>query len=540
MFSSRLAYCTLFGNTFRYRLFRILNSYKFGAAKTKEKFYKMILFFIFFLFKAIFISSITYLCLGNANWTLLVLDITISDYLNLLGYITNIFKYVLNGIRIPRFFGIPIFLSYLSIFSLLFSKKELENTKKQKAFTNKIITISSIIIGILFFINITDLEKLYKRKQHISQLKQVAKFLKNTQNYPIVPLLWLNDNDIIYDAGLGCENESIDQERSYVDININISNCFFKRYSVYSGWGGIIYVDDGSYSMNVNFSMFYRCACSSQGGAISFSSTNSYLRMICAYRCSCGASYGGHFANIYASQINQFEYLSVSSCSDASYGYYSIFTGKGDQRVDNTNSSMNNAKEGSGIRTWYPYSFTSSYCTFSNNKASHSICIYFSSSPETISMLYANIVHNNSPSNGVVYTNGVGPKKMMYCIFNYNQNTLFCVDEGSFEVSHSYIDHSSSSFSTSTTVSILNNNSFINRTTYQLQFFNSHYCNTDIPEKTGGQSQDILSSLLLLIVYSVVVLLFVTLLAYLYFYKRIATNLIASHQLEYTLWLSKV
>jgi len=118
-------------------------------------------------------------------------------------------------------------------------------------------------------------------------------------------VLWLNDNEIICNVGLGCESESIDQGRSYVDKNINISNCFFSRSSSYSGHGGVIYVNVGSYSMNVNYSMFYNCFCSSWGGAIYFDSSNSYLRMICANSCSCGASYSGHFAYLLASQVNQ-------------------------------------------------------------------------------------------------------------------------------------------------------------------------------------------------------------------------------------------
>jgi len=138
-------------------------------------------------------------------------------------------------------------------------------------------------------------------------------------------VLWLNDNEIICNVGLGCESESIGHGRSYVDKNINISNCFFSRYSSYSGNGGVICVNVGSYSMNVNYSMFYNCVCSSHGGAIYFSSSNSYLRMICANRCSCGVSYSGHFAYLSASQVNQVEYLSVSNCSHTTSGYYTIW-----------------------------------------------------------------------------------------------------------------------------------------------------------------------------------------------------------------------
>jgi len=288
----------------------------------------------------------------------------------------------------------------------------------------------------------------------------------------------LNDNEIICNVGLGCENESIGQGRSYVDKNINISNCFFSRSSSYSGDGGVIYVSASSCSMNVIYSMFYNCVCSSHGGAIFFSSSNSCLRMICANSCSASSWY--HFAYLIASQVNQVMYLSVSNCSHTTSGTSSILIEAGDQRVDNTNSSMNNAYQVSGIYISSPSSFTSSHCTFSNNKVSHSICIHFFSTSGTISMSYVNIVHNNSPSYGVVYVEGGGSRKMMYCIFKNNQNTLFCVWSGSLEVSHSFIDHSPS-FSTSTAVSTSNNNSFTNSITYQLQFFNSIHCNADIP-----------------------------------------------------------
>jgi len=203
--------------------------------------------------------------------------------------------------------------------------------------------------------------------------------------------------------------------------------------------------------------------------------------MICANSNSCGTSSCYHFAYLYASQANQVEYLSVSNCSHTTSGYNSIRLQSGNQTDNNTNNSMNNANWASSICIYSPSSFTSSHCTFSNNKISEWICIYFYSTSGTISMSYANIIHNNSPSQyGVVYFSGAGSRKMMYCIFKNNQNYLFCVWGGSLEVSHSFIYHSAS-FSTSTAVSTSNNNSFTNTITYQLQFFNSLHCNADIP-----------------------------------------------------------
>jgi len=460
MLSSGLTFCTILWNNFCNGFYRIWTPYKYESEKTKENYHNEILFNIAFLFLMIYVNSISYLYLGNSIWALFILDITFYDYLIFLGNVRRIINLVLNVIRIPQFFKI---LKY--IFFLLISKKEHKNTKKlnkitkPNSLTNKIITMLIIIFVLLLILNFAYFENLYDPKQ---------------------PQLWLNDNEIIWDVSLGCENESIDQGRSYIHINISISNCFFKRYSSYSGNGGVIYVYLGSYSMNVNYSMFYNCVCSSWGGAIYFCSSDSCFRMICANSCSSGASAGGQFAIILTTRTFHVEHLSVSNCSHNIYGSYSIHLFSTYLRVDNTNSSMNNAKEGSGIRISSPSSFTSSHCTFSNNKVSDGICIYFFSNPGTISMSYANIVHNNSPSDGVVYVNGAFPM-MMYCIFKNNQNTLFCVWSGSLEVSHSFIDHSGSSFSRSTTVSTSNNNSFTNTITFQLQFFNSLHCNADIP-----------------------------------------------------------
>ena len=325
-------------------------------------------------------------------------------------------------------------------------------------------------------------------------------FLVSNKNLLISQIIWPNlkfssINYKDYSCGVSneCENENIDQGRSYMDKNIDIYSCYFSRYFSFSGNGGVICIYGSSYSMNINSSMFYNCVCSDNGGAIYFISSNSSLKMICANSCSSGAY--GHFAYLQASQSNQVEYLSVSNCSNTTSGYYSILLDSGNQRVDNTNSSMNNALLGSGVNIDSPSSFTSSCCTFSNNKVLGGICISFYSSYGTISMLFANVVHNNSPSNyGVVQAYGAGSRNMLYCIFHSNQNSLFSVREGSLEVSHSFIYHSGS-FSTSVSVLTSINNTYTNRNTYQLQFFNSHYCKTDILPVLRSPDQTLMRSL---------------------------------------------
>ena len=312
--------------------------------------------------------------------------------------------------------------------------------------------------------------------EYLSQEQQIFRVKSSKNKILHIPSL-LFRNDIIFGFEMGCESENIPQGRSYENDNIHITNCFFSRSSIYSGMGGIIFVNGGSYSMNVNHSMFYNCV-SNNGGAIWFSSSSSFLRMICANRCSASYSFFAYFA---ASQLNQVEYLSVSNSSHTTSGCYPFAILSGDQRVDNTNNSMNSAFICSGIRINNPSSFTSSYCSFSNNKASNSRCLFFYSSSGTIIMLYANIVHNNSPIvDGVVYSDGGGSIKIMYCIFQNNHNYLFCTNMGSLEVFHSFIDHTSSLFSTSKLVST-SNCSLTQTITYQLQFYSSLFCNADIP-----------------------------------------------------------
>ena len=267
---------------------------------------------------------------------------------NIMRYLSKYLRFGSYIIQTNTFFEVRKKLHLLN-FPFNSSKKELKTIKKLDDNTNQIrssmknSTISSIIIGILFIFIIMYFENLDETKQHKDVINAIDKILKNNRNYLIVPLLWLNDKANFRDVGLGCENESLDQGRSYEDKNINISHCFFSRYSLYDGNSGVIYVNGGSFSMNINYSMFYNCVCSNSGGAIYFDSIISCLRMICANSCSCGTSYYYHFAKLIASQMNQVEYLSVSNCSYTTTGYYTILIKFGIQRLDSTNSSMNNA-----------------------------------------------------------------------------------------------------------------------------------------------------------------------------------------------------
>jgi len=282
------------------------------------------------------------------------------------------------------------------------------------------------------------------------------------------------------DVALLCVNESLDQGRSYEHNNVSIYDCMFTRLSQFIGNGGVIHIDGGLYSMNISYSIFFNCSCTNYGGAIFFSSSNSNLRMICASNCS--SSYY-NFAKIEVLQQNLMDSLSISSCSHFLFGYYALWLSSGIQTIDSTNSSMNNVLKSSGIAVSSSFAF--SYCTFSNNRASQSACIYIAYGPGI--MLFVNIVHNNSPSFGVIHIYEASPK-IHFSIFDMNQNVLFYISGGDPEIAHCFINHTGVSLSGV-------NNTFSQRSTYYIQFFSSFFCYADnpIPKRTHEETTQILT-----------------------------------------------
>jgi len=456
------------------------------------------------------------MCIYEPRCRFIILDYIALGFLYFPRYFRRLLIFSLSKIKNSRMFLIGKRSTFFNIFSIIFSIIKLKiNIKSQKIrstfrFKNFFNTIDTLLLLIILG---------YFKRSNESKGRTMSINHKEIFSHVVYQM---NYSVPIWGVGLGCEQENLSQGRSYFNISIDISDCFFSRSSEYSGDGGVIYMKDGSYSLRINYSIFYECTCSSDGGAIFFISSNSAIRMTCANRC-CASSYG-HFAYLYDLEANQIEFLSVSYCSHTTSGHHLIYLQSGIQRADFTNSSINNAYMFSGICISSPFSYTSTYCTFSNNNVSNSRCIHLYSNSGTMVMSSANIVHNNSPSDyGVICIDGGGTMDMLYCIFQNNQNYLFYVNSGYLEVSHSFIDHSSSSFSSSTSVSTSTNNSFIKMQTYGIGYSGSHIC------KFPSQSQN---SSLIWIVYSVFLGIFVTLLVYLYLYRGIATSLLARHQLE--------
>ena len=286
----------------------------------------------------------------------------------------------------------------------------------------------------------------------------------------------------IRNVNLECQLENETVGRSYSSTDIDISFCFFTRTSTYGSSGGVIHVTGGSYYMKVSNTMFYNSACQGFGGAINFDSISSFITFICANKCT--ANTISHFAYLRASENNVVDYLSVTNCSYLTTGYDPIYVDSGNQRIDNSNYSLNKALENSGMAISMPKTFTSSHCTFSNNKASSGTCIKYYYNKGTL--IYANIIDNNSPLKYGIFLIDGNSHKIQYCIFYNNHDTLFYIDSGSLEVSHCIISHSDNFWYVIPITKTYNNSIDTNspceiRQTYQIRYFNSHYCNADIP-----------------------------------------------------------
>ena len=274
---------------------------------------------------------------------------------------------------------------------------------------------------------------------------------------------------------ISCVNQNIQQGRSYLSCNIIANNCYFSRTLIYDGVGGIILVEEDGFSMTITLCVFYNCRCTSEGGAIVFGSSNSNIKNVCASLCFAQEYY--HFGNFECANKNDIEFLTISKCSTSTLGNSVLLLSSGNQKITTSNFSLNQALTESALVVSLPTSFQSSHCTFSNNKVSGSTCIRLVKN--TGSILFANFVHNNSPSQGNIYVFSNGKYSLNFCVFDFNTGTLFCVHTGELTVLNSFISHSGTLKSGTVTTS--SNNSLIRRATYIHQHFMSRFCNAENP-----------------------------------------------------------
>jgi len=273
---------------------------------------------------------------------------------------------------------------------------------------------------------------------------------------------------------LGCE--TVLSAGRYIDGSegesvYDVFDCKFSRNMVFSGSGGVIWINVAGMSLNLGSCLFYECKCSGSGGSVFFNSQNANVRMACAYKN--GADYS-HFARFISSNATKAEYISISSSSQTTTGHDSICLQNGIQTFLSSNSSMNKNQWYSGMLTYIPASFLGAYCNFANNIVSDYTCVYFCFNNGQMS--WSNIVNNNSPKEySVVLSKGL--YTMSYCIFARNSNVLLSSIQDNLKVLHSYIAHSGTKVSG--LVTTVSNCSMITMNTHKIGFFGTIYCNAD-------------------------------------------------------------
>jgi len=300
-----------------------------------------------------------------------------------------------------------------------------------------------------------------------------------------------------------CINSSAKEGRSYIDTFVTVSNCNFERTQQYTGSGGVIYVNSVSFSMYISCSMFFRCSCSSDGGAIYFESHNSTMKMVCSKMCF--ASYC-HFACIKTTYLNIFDQISYSMCSYIFSGNLPINMYNGIQQLMNLNSSLNHAKECSGLGITYPMTFYCSHCTFFDNKVEKWNCLGLYDVKGALS--YTNIISNNSPTYGVIDFNS-GYLLIHNSVFDMNNGILFLVRIGCVELNHCYVSHIGV-LSGSSPVKTSLNNSFTKIETFNIEFLGSKYCILEDQENTEPSKGTRFPNIILFVfLISIILLLFV-------------------------------
>jgi len=186
---------------------------------------------------------------------------------------------------------------FCSFFMIMFSRLRFSEKKWRKAF---LLIFCSLLYSKYILLSIFSKQNSFK--------KDFLEYYQGNYQHSHFRFPKLNFENIkVHIIREGCINETLDQGRSYSQSAVQISECFFIRTLEYVGSGGVIYINNALYALNVSYSTFFNCSCSQKGGAIFCISTYAYLRYICSNRC-CAVS-ESHFAYIRETQDNQVNYL---------------------------------------------------------------------------------------------------------------------------------------------------------------------------------------------------------------------------------------
>jgi hypothetical protein len=196
------------------------------------------------------------------------------------------------------------------------------------------------------------------------------------------------------------------------DSSVHVSNCLFRTITSTSNGGALSCSSSVTYLL-IESTSFFSCKTSGYGGAIYFVNTNSgqcVLYEVCGNDCCTTSNTYGQFNCIElgntASSKNYVNYSSIARCvNENSNTYHTLRHCYGINYCPSINVSMNKCYYRSGIYS-IPYSNSNSvtcslsYSTFTDNSATHSICIMLYTTGAKYEIKSCNILRNTQVSLG--------------------------------------------------------------------------------------------------------------------------------------------
>ena len=272
--------------------------------------------------------------------------------------------------------------------------------------------------------------------------------------------------------------------RPYYNSQVLFIDCFFERSNTFISNGGIIVIYNSNLNLTIKSCIFTLCKCSTDGGAIYYSTADinsgCFFSKVCANQCSANKY---HFSllsvkNSISNEI-KLEFLTEYKCSDQFSGDRNIWFDYGSHVIQNVNMSDNKSIYNSGLYVQYSSKFVGNYSTFFKTYAQQWTCFAFLSLIDGNVLSFMNFIDNSSPQS---YVFEIGSKWFFrYCIFFKNTNSLF--SSTNVVIEHSILNHTGSLVSITTS----NNNTKLFQQTLPIIHLSTHICFGDltpIPEKT--------------------------------------------------------
>ena len=295
------------------------------------------------------------------------------------------------------------------------------------------------------------------------------------------------------------KNQRIDNSNLNGEINIFISNCFFKTITYNNHGGAISIILTTNINILIEENIFFEITISGgyiHGGAIYLDDIigNFILNKNCGNYCNTGFynpyGSGGQFCQITGnySYLNLLSILNCHQFINDPQRSNPILLQNGYQKCKFSNSSNHFAYTGSCICFLNPIFLIADFSTYRNTSSTYATALFCYGGLGYIQN--SNILNHNSPNRGIITIWAGGKYYFSDCIFSQNNNILLSWHDTScfLEITNSYIDHVLNMIGLDS-CHTLKNNFYTFTNTYNLIHFKSIYCFAENPFKEKFNSK---------------------------------------------------